>query len=69
MSEDYNIIAKIIMLDSHGYNIERERMDFDTICEARSWLKAGLSPMIDLVENGHIEGFWTTFEVSRKAKK
>jgi hypothetical protein len=69
MSDDYDIIVEVKLTDKRGYSIEPHRDNFETMCEARSWLKAGTSAIVDLIEGGFIDGFSTLLVVRRKEVK
>jgi hypothetical protein len=75
MSDEYDISVGVSLLSDGDDMIVNEqeflifRDDFETICEARSWMKAGTEPFVELLENKFIDGFVINFNVVRKDAK
>ena len=73
MSDEYDIEVGISLLRGGDGMIVNEqeflifRDDFATVCEARSWMKSGTEPFVELLENKFIDGFVINFNVKRKA--
>ena len=64
-SDEYDIAVEITILVG-DQELMIDRNDFDTPCEARSWLKVGTPAFVELLENRFIDGFSSTLIVGRK---
>ena len=66
-SDEYIIRVDVVAFFESGAS-SVSRNDFETICEARSWLKAGTPALVDLTESKFIHGFRTELYVCSKTK-
>jgi hypothetical protein len=66
MTSDDCEIGVEIWIQAGDQELMIVRRDFDTTCEARSWLKVGTPAFVELFENHFIDAFYSTLTVGRK---
>jgi hypothetical protein len=62
--------ARVTVTTKMGAEISgMTREDFETVCEGRGWLKDITASLVTLVEQGLMDSFVTTLEVTSVKKK
>jgi hypothetical protein len=66
--DTYDIEVRTLLYLTDTNTQMKNRDDFETVCEARSWMKEITPHLVELTEYGFFDGFTTMFTVQRKEK-